>query len=329
MPEKIRIVSCDYDGCFCHFGYVYATGAAKDIVLQNRVFNEAFQGNAESYASTTFIIGSNRQSKGIDDAGKIANAATGSCFESLKALSEHHKATFSPFLMADLYGDLPDGESFIRATDPSYQGANADCIVDTSKVILLYAQMHKFANENPDKYITFDFYDDRRDILQGLSIFFEVHPKLIPQNINLRLTGYNGATLFSIGTLRGHGFIDSNYKQTVIEMTKMAEEPRPVFIPAHVLMPVNGARNVYPEKLTKPIPLMVDLSYMDSIELSGSGSTAEGAEASSAVQVPFKLERQLSVTYTGDASFFGQSSALRREDESDLGHSNSLNNSGG
>lgn len=307
MPKRIRVVSCDYDGCLCHHGYYYATGPAKDIVKLNRVFNETLQAHAASFARTIFIIGSNRQSKGIDDTGQMmlrGAGTTGSCFEAIKTLSEYHKATFDPFLMADIYGNLPNGESFRRAIDPDYKDPHAGCIVDASKLTLLYAQIHKLANENPDKRISFEFYDDKLEITEGLFAYFKTHPTLIPANLDLCIRIYAGVMVSSMPTLRGQGFIDSHYKETVIEMTKMAEEPRPPSIPEDVLLPINGIRNVNPEKLTMPYPLSVDLSFMDTLQL----ATLELSDddPTPKADVPFKLERQMSVEYVASTTLFGQ-----------------------
>lgn len=319
MPERIRVVSCDYDGCLCHYGYYYATGPAKDLVKQNRVFNETVQAHAASFTRTIFIIGSNRQSKGIDDAGQMmirGTGSSGSCFEVIKALSAYHQATFDPFLMADIYGHLPEGESFRRATDPDYKDPHAGCIVDASKLTLLYAQMHKLANENPDKHISFEFYDDKLEITEGLFAYFKSHPTLIPANLDLCIRIYAGVMVSSMPTIRGHGFIDSHYKETVIEMTKMAEEPRPPLIPEDALLPINGIRNVNPEKLTMPNPLSVDLSFMDTLQL----ATLELSDDDSTpkADVPFKLERQMSVEYVASTTLFGQRPPVKEDNPSDL-----------
>lgn len=317
MPEKIRVVSCDYDGCLCHSKYFFAQGEDKDIVKHNRALNEGLEKHAASFSRTTFIIGSNRQSKRADDAGQLMNerddASTGSCFGTIKTLSEHHHATFDPFLMADIYGNLPDGESFRRATDSEYHGDHANCIIDTSKLTLLYAQIHKLANENPDKHISFEFYDDKLDIIQGLYIYFSLYPKLIPANVDLCMKQYAGIIYASAPTLRGKGFIDSHFKETVLEMTEMAGGVRPSMGSGESLEPINGIIKVRPQDLVMPQRLDVDLSFMNILE-SEERELSDG-ESTPPASMPPRLERQLAVEYVPPQSFFGQASTMDKKED--------------
>ncbi len=49
----------------------------------------------------------------------------------------------------------------MRAIDKNYKGGHSDWLFDETKATIIYAQMHKIANENPNEEIVFDFYDDR------------------------------------------------------------------------------------------------------------------------------------------------------------------------
>lgn len=107
------------------------------------------------------------------------------------------------FLLADVYGEetdcksswedrtpLADGTSFTRALDREYKGQHGDVLSDLYKLTIIYAQMHKVANENPGERIIFDFYDDQEDILIELQSFFEIYNDLIPIGMTLRLNQY-------------------------------------------------------------------------------------------------------------------------------------------
>ena len=65
-------------------------------------------------------------------------------------------------------------------------------VFDDSKFTLLYAQLHKFASENPDVDIDYDFYDDRKNIFQPLHTVFKNYPHLLPKNVTLKMHEYRG-----------------------------------------------------------------------------------------------------------------------------------------
>ncbi len=46
--------------------------------------------------------------------------------------------------------------------------------------------------------ITYDFYDDREDILNGLEIFFKHNPDFLPKNLILRLHHYAGVGINTV-----------------------------------------------------------------------------------------------------------------------------------
>lgn len=219
----IRVTSFDFDGCLFNLNYIYSE--PKDVIAANRVFLDAIREASSDFTKRITFVGSNRQSLSID----IANSfGKGSCFPAVKTVSDYLGTTLDPFLLADIYGDLPDGTSYQRARDNQegkYQGPHSEWLFDETKATILYAQMHKVAQENPEEDIIFDFYDDRGnrarapiDILEHLQTFFTKYPELIPSNVTLRLNHYAGGTVTPLATIKGQGFIDANYKQTVKDM---------------------------------------------------------------------------------------------------------------
>ncbi len=130
-------------------------------------------------------IATARQSKPCDDYNTENNNST-SCFPLYLHVSNYLDAQIDKFLLADLNG-LTTGTSFERALDPDYAGEHTNWCFDESKITLLYAKMHRSALCNPNGLALFTFYDDRKDILQGLHHFFTKNKDLLPPNLILNL----------------------------------------------------------------------------------------------------------------------------------------------
>jgi hypothetical protein len=136
-------------------------------------------------------------------------------------------------LLADIDGNLGAGSSFSHALRilnghnrycfplPSNITHNK-CDTDTSKVVILYAQIHKVASDNLEKIISFDFYDDKTKILLALKNFFKKNPNRIPENVTLRLNLYDGNDSLIQAEITGIGNIDANYRRTVTDMLDQA-----------------------------------------------------------------------------------------------------------
>ena len=226
----IRILSFDFDGCLFHIKYIETF--PKDVIEQNRVFLDTITRENTEFRSTDFaltdvisFIGSNRQSKAVDDENKFsAGSIRGSCFPAIQQVSDYIGAKLNTFILADIYGDLPDGTSYLRAMDKTLTNPkeHAHWLFDETKVTILYAQIHSMGNAYPSAQILFDFYDDREDILFALMKFFTINSELIPNNIILRLTRYVETRITPVATIRGTGLIDPNYRETVKHMADIS-----------------------------------------------------------------------------------------------------------
>ena len=132
--------------------------------------------------------------------------------------------------MSDIYADVTPGTSFDLAVKTPNSTQNT-CIDDAGKAALLYAQIHKLANQCPNESILFDFYDDRGldvweegdDVLEYLHSFFTKHPELLPNNMTLRLNHYEGAAVTPYTDIKGTGFIDENYQQTTKDLAETSQ----------------------------------------------------------------------------------------------------------
>ena len=229
----IRVLSFDFDGCLFHTGYI--NSEEKSVIFSNQVFLDRIKSENDRYSQSIVMVGSNRQSKRVDKLNaEIANK--GSCFPAIKAISHYLDVNLDLFLLADLHGDLAYGTTFARALYP--QAINhAEWLFDETKVTVLYAQLQKIALENPTEDIEFYFYDDKgcnyrviRDdrghdrlvlcdgILEWLQRFYSLHPDLIPKHVTLFLNQYSGNIVKPFVKIKGTGFVDANFRNTVKEM---------------------------------------------------------------------------------------------------------------
>jgi hypothetical protein len=184
----------------------------------------------------------------------------------VKQVSDYLGSTLDPFLLADIYGALPSGESYAHAIDKDYKGSHSDWLFDETKATIIYAQMHKSALENPNEEIIFDFYDDRgfgmrapKDILEELHEFFSKNPELIPPNVTLRLNHYAGDKVRSMEPIKGKkdNIIDANYRKTVLDMAEVTKKNDTNY--DGIMTPIYVARNVTAKDLNNRLALMLPI----------------------------------------------------------------------
>jgi len=93
-----------------------------------------------------------------------------------------------------------------------------DYPLDHSRLLMLYAQMHHIASQNPDKQLKFTFVHPNKDLLENIHTFFSNpdYIQLKPKNISLHLVQYNGneepKEINSVQNGKG-GKIDNNYRE--------------------------------------------------------------------------------------------------------------------
>ena len=239
--QRINIRSFDFDGCLFNKAYHkgYAAALAGKIGLYDAFTkaNENLFGKIgeelkdNSYEHVFYTVGSARQSIKVDEYNAIRNK-TNSCFPFMEAIKYRiGKGEVEGFLLTDLYNDRPHGTSFKEAMDLIQSKRKYDSeygwVFDESKFTILYAQMHKFAQEHSDKKIDFDFYDDRWNILVVLHDVFKSYPHLLPENLSLRMHQYQGQDITSMEPIEGKGTPDKTYARTVKEWVKAHGIRRP------------------------------------------------------------------------------------------------------
>lgn len=243
---KIRILSFDMDGCIFNGDYIRSQD--KDVLKHNDAFFKKIALENKAFDTKYTFVGSNRQSLSID---LMNRPFKGSCFPAIKKISDFLGILLDKLLLADIYGDLPDGTSFDRAMDKDYKGDHSEWIFDETKATIIYAQIHKIAALHPNDEIILDFYDDKRqDILEKLNSFYSKYPDLIPLNVTLRLHHYAGGDVTLVNSIKGTGFIDSDYRQTVKDMAEEA-------VKFHGRRQISVTEVVDPKVLVHRTPLVV------------------------------------------------------------------------
>eukprot|EP01035_Chromulina_nebulosa_P021807 gene21807-28225_t len=155
---------------------------------------------------------------------------TESCYKAVIKVCKYLDATFDNFLLSDIYSKKDPGTSY----DWAILNPESFCynwFLDVSKLTILYSQMHKVALKYPNDFIFYDFYDDKglstynlAVLLENLETFFIKNDSLIPKNVLLQLYHYDGGKVTPYKPIQGTGIIDSNYYETVLEMSNISKK---------------------------------------------------------------------------------------------------------
>lgn len=181
--------------------------------------NEKNKTSAELFL---LLNGSNRQSVDIDkrNAGFLGISA----FHVLPHFANVLGAAFDAALLPDGIHNVAAGETWSRRTNPSAEQLN--CPYEEHKILLLYFQMHHLATTYPGKKTVFNFVDDRKDILNALSVYFERNRLLIPDTISLNLSFYNEEedSVYLHQRIDGLGVADTHFHKTLNAFVRGAEK---------------------------------------------------------------------------------------------------------
>jgi len=215
----ICVNSFDFDDCLCNEKYYLSVD--KNIVAINKPFLDDLKKISNDFSKNITFLFSLRQSKDLDDYAS-AEYGTCSCFSAIREVSTYLEATYDPLLLADIFGDLPEGTSFGRILDQDDPGSHHCCVHDITKLTILFSQMHHVAKAYPHEDIVFNVYDDKEILLERLFVFFKKYPEMMPRNIILHLNNYKGYGVTSLEEIHGTGVVDYDYRQTVINMVEVA-----------------------------------------------------------------------------------------------------------
>lgn len=258
--KKILIYSIDFDGCLDN-AIQDKNNKYKNLLnnisqeikysLENtpkkssrklRRLQSTHQGVKENSSIIEIFIGSQRQSKAEEF--RMIKGHSRPCANNYKKFKEDLQkelhsnkikgvqVIFNPFLLGDLFNNLPHGTSFTQL-EQLQKGclettSNVEVtghFIDHSKLLLTYAQIHYIADKYKTEKISYGFYDDKKsEILDNLDYFFKSNPSWIPFNIELSLHRYAKKDLLpiQITTIKSEGLINSNYSNTIKDLAKNA-----------------------------------------------------------------------------------------------------------
>ena len=191
----------------------------------------------------TLMVGSARQDILVD--ADCQSHHRPSCFPFFVKLAEHGGYSLDRWLTGDIYASdkitprefdvalkleneagkkLSEQTAILKYPKPTILEHRHEV---ESKITILYAQMHRQSQLNPNKDIVFHFVDDRIDILDALRDAFSDNPSLIPQNVTLVLHQYGtpfnesdqslAAEYKKYTEIKGRGLPDPQYADTVLE----------------------------------------------------------------------------------------------------------------
>lgn len=236
-----RVCSFDLDGCLFHNKYPcsYSETLHSNAVIEiNRALFNAILSDAKEDLLYV-MIGSARQTHEMDRSNTLRNH-TESGFQAITKVAQHLNAKIHPLLLADVYRERPVGGTFQRALDHKYDGSDHGRFeFDESKITILYAQMHDFANLIGSEKVSFDFYDDRypggcspffsvkKDILKHLGVYYTRYPEMIPSQITLRLFHYEGGARSLLYAIQGVGRVDLLYRDTIKKIMRISKTTCP------------------------------------------------------------------------------------------------------
>lgn len=308
MVKKVRYYSLDFDGCLSNEAFFdalarieiddsgkkkpwteYASESQVNLALieANLQFLESIKStHTDEIADEFVIVGSNRQNLLIDwGNGSKSHSPTGSVFPRLKSIAQFLGAKLDKFLIGDIEAGKPFGTGFDQVSNSSRLNANGSyknshinqietdpinskLVDDATKVSTLFAQMQKVSMEHPEQEIDFNFYDDRRDIIEGLISFFGQHPELIPINVVFSLNGYSGPrtestqrsrneTVYDFGPAQRVASIQGNgaIPKTILEWSSFYKTMKDILIAERTeqgvdyLSHINVAKDFTPQKL--------------------------------------------------------------------------------
>ncbi len=232
----IKVCSLSLDNCLFNSDYYknYRSNRATAIIDYNTEFFTQFAADTHDQFKQIIIMnGSLRQSYPADEFYTVIKHPTEAsmlmsepCFTAMPAIANHITmlidtiCTLDEYLLVDTFSNLEEGQTFRagakKAADEKYATKELEniCVNDKSKIVLLYAQMHRNAVRFKNELIQFDFYSGDFQELQKIFLFFVNNRVLKPLNVVLNLFLYAQKSVekkFQVDNYQG-GTIDFDYK---------------------------------------------------------------------------------------------------------------------
>jgi len=223
--EPVDAFSIDYDGVLS-----YDISTLKPIhefaVYNKKRFRNFIKNQIKKHnpKKAILMIGSARQTYHLDALNDEFNR-NGLCFPAFYLLAKDlmDNCLFDPYLLQDSWLGINHGTTYCKAIADPYNSFNLDQkpslpIYDETKRSLLYAQIHKFATENPGARY-FSFFDDNSEIIRSVVQFFKAENGLrLPKGLTLKIYHIESrhtsiAKLEPCVEIKGTGIIDYQWEK--------------------------------------------------------------------------------------------------------------------
>ncbi|WP_392537016.1 hypothetical protein [Legionella sp. 227] len=242
----IRYISLAIDDGLFNLNYAqanhenYTKHLGNAVLVHNKAFLDTLREQNKSFSSVYAFIYSNRQSYYVDVASVGSNLRfKGSAFSAIETVCDDLAIVFDPFLLADLYNDLPYGTAFNKAIAevknenyllyPDCED-HPTCPFDHDKTALLLAQLQKAAVDaaakHPGEEIIFDLFDSHHQTLEYTKWFFSENKHLIPKGVTLNLNHYDGGKPTLESSIDGEGGVLFNFAKHVKKLLETSTSCR-------------------------------------------------------------------------------------------------------
>jgi len=240
MPKHITLVwSCDLNNCIYNATYdqLKWQGHEYAIIHANQLLIDYYHQVTEKLnpQTKTMIIGSNRQDHRSDSKHvQMQRSAWG--HEAIETLATELQADVDKFLLADLFNERSPGSAYelTKAHKNDSTINHPRCIYkDKEKLFLLYAQIHKIANNYNNSSVHFYFFDDSQHIVNSLGTFYSEYPHYVPSNISLNIHQYPDKRTYhatkpsKVAYIKGQGLIDPHYPTTIKTLAMLISHVMP------------------------------------------------------------------------------------------------------
>ena len=262
MLANVRIISMDMDGCTLRDVNQLNELVPKNLTLLKRLSQKSREFTDDdwpTYQKNIVTLGTARQDFYIDrlNSRQMQRANTPFAASALVAFARGlsnqgvPNVHIDPFTMADIYGlGRQGGENFTTMLTNSPSMPRDAWAFDSSKITLVYAQIHRAATLNPNADIDYLFFDDNKEILEGIANWFSNNQAFMPSNVTLTTylyrpkrflrtylctphpykevkttdnTSYTSYFKIQETNIKGTGSTDTNYQWTI---RKTAEQLR-------------------------------------------------------------------------------------------------------
>jgi hypothetical protein len=241
--RKILVISMDYDGCLSFTPFSFDQVLVPDSKVKLLLFERcaapvgllAYLDQKIKKGGHTEIIlcvGSNRQSEYTNKDCQVKNK-NGDCYACMKdlcrRLTDHMDipVSFHQMLTADLHYNLASGTHMEKRHNSPLM-----TVFDKHKLVLHTMFIHSVYKEfalGAGDQLEYAVFEDRKDLLDRIQLFYQLHKDLIPKECLLTTIGMIGPYVGFVRNIKNPKKSLSRWKDTEIKGTGKSFDPKKVW----------------------------------------------------------------------------------------------------